>query len=67
MKQRYDVIEWDGTIHSVFASGHALIKVAYCGGTIHEVTKNYFEKVLQAKLRLRCQGNCRPPPSKPAR
>ena len=53
MKQRYDVIEWDGSIRSVFASGHALIKVEYCGGTIHEVTRNHFERVMQAKLRLR--------------
>lgn len=52
MKQRYDVREWDGTLRSVFASGKVLIKVEYCGGTVHEVTKNYFEKVLLATKKL---------------
>ena len=47
--QRFDVVEWDGTIHSVTANGHQVVTVKYCDNVVHEVTRNYFERVMQAK------------------
>ena len=51
--QRFDVIEWDGTVHSVTSIGDQVVAVRYCDGVVHEVTRNYFDRVMKAKAVLR--------------
>jgi len=66
--ERFDIIEWDGTTHSVTAEfafeseqdrdflGNTVfdrkVAVRYCDGVVHEVTWDYFTRVMKAKAVL---------------